>query len=113
MRAEYEKKMEAEQDQTKYWRKKYDEVFEKMEGYKTQLIVANQENLARVKATEQLQEEYNELEENFDELERVHKLWGEEIDRLRKVVIELQTNRYTTDEFISMLLKNFMPSADK
>ena len=56
---------------------------------------------------------YNELEENFDELERVHKLWGEEIDRLRKVVTELQTNRFTTDEFISMLVKNFMPSSDK
>ena len=113
MRAEYEKKMEAEQDQTKYWRKKYDEVFEKMEGYKTQLIVANQENLARAKATEQLREEYNELKENFDELERVHKLWGEEIDRLRRVVTELQTNRFTTDEFIGMIMKNFMPSADK
>ena len=110
MRAEYEKKMEAEQDQTKYWRKKYDEVSQKMEGYKTQLIVANQENLARAKAMEQLQEEYNELEENFDELERVHKLWGEEIDRLRKVVTELQTNRFTTDEFIGMIMKNFMPS---
>ena len=110
MRAEYEKKMEAEQDQTKYWRKKYDEVSQKMEGYKTQLIVANQENLARAKAMEQLQEEYNELEANFDELERVHKLWGEEIDRLRKVVTELQTNRFTTDEFIGMIMKNFMPS---
>ena len=110
MRAEYEKKMEAEQDQTKYWRKKHDEVLQKMEGYKTQLIVANQENLARAKAMEQLQDEYNELEENFDELERVHKLWGEEIDRLRKVVTELQTNRFTTDEFIGMIMKNFMPS---
>lgn len=113
MRSEYEKKMEAEQDQTKYWRKKYDEVSQKMEGYKTQLIVANQENLARAKAMEQLREEHDELEENFDELERVHKLWGEEIDRLRKVVTELQTNRFTTDEFIGMLMKNFVPSADK
>lgn len=113
MRAEYEKKMEAEQDQTKYWRKKHDEVLQKMEGYKTQLIVSNNENLARAKAMEQMQEEYNELEANFDELERVHKLWGEEIDRLRKTIIDLQTNRFTTDEFIGMLMKNFMPSADK
>ena len=113
MRTEYEKKLEAEQDQTKHWRKKYDEVFQKMEGYKTQLIVANQENLTRAKVMEQMQEEYNELEENFDELERVHKLWGEEIDRLRKVVTELQTNRFTTDEFINMIMKNFVPSADK
>ena len=113
MRAEYEKKLEAEQDQTKHWRKKYDEVFQKMEGYKTQLIVANQENLTRAKVMEQMQEEYNELEANFDELERVHKLWGEEIDRLRKVVTELQTNRFTTDEFINMIMKNFVPSTDK
>lgn len=78
MRAEYEKKLEAEQDQTKHWRKKYDD-----------------------------------LKENYDELIQLHREWGEEIDRLRKVVIELQTNRFTTDEFIGMLVKNFMPSADK
>jgi DNA repair exonuclease SbcCD ATPase subunit len=113
MRAEYEKKMETEQDQTKYWCKKHDEVLQKMEDYKTQLIVANKENLARAKAMEQMQEEHNELEANFDELERVHKLWGEEIDRLRKVVTELQSTRFTTDEFIGMIMKNFMPSADK
>ena len=85
MRAEYEKKLETEQDQTKYWREKY----------------------------QQLLETHDELEENFDELERVHKLWGEEIDRLRKTIIDLQTNRFTTDEFIGMIMKNFMPSADK
>lgn len=62
---------------------------------------------------EQLQEEHNELEENFDELERVHKLWGEEIDRLRRTIVELQTNRFTADEFIGMIMKNFMPSDDK
>ena len=110
MRTEYEKKMETEQDQTKYWRKKHDEVLQKMEGYKTQLIVSNNENLARAKAMEQMQEEYNELEANFDELERVHKLWGEEIDRLRKVVTELQSTRFTRDEFINMIMKNFVPS---
>ena len=113
MRAEYEKKLETGQDQTKHWRKKHDEVLQKMEGYKIQLIIANEENLARAEVMEQMQEEHNELEENFNELERVHKLWGEEIDRLRKVVIDLQTNRFTTDEFIGMLVKNFMPSADK
>ena len=78
MRAEYEKKLEAEQDQTKHWHKKYDN-----------------------------------LKENYDELIQLHREWGEEIDRLRKVVIDLQTNRFTTDEFIGMLVKNFMPSADE
>ena len=114
MRAEYEKKMETEQDQTKYWRKKHDEVLQKMEGYKTQLIVSNNENLARAKAMEQLQEEHNELEENFNELERVHKLWGEEIDRLRRVVTELQTNRFTMGEIQNMIrkyLESFEPSS--
>lgn len=114
MRAEYEKKMETEQDQTKYWRKKHDEVLQKMECYKTQLIVSNNENLARAKAMEQMQEEYNELEANFDELEQVHKLWGEEIDRLRKVVTELQTNRFTMGEIQNMIrkyLESFEPSS--
>ena len=78
MRAEYEKKLETEQDQTKHWHKKYDD-----------------------------------LKENYDELVQLHREWGEEIDRLRKVVIDLQTNRFTTDEFIGMLVKNFMPSTDK
>lgn len=82
---EYEQKLEAELNKTTHWYNKY----------------------------QQLSEEYNELEANFDELERVHKLWGEEIDRLRKVVTELQTNRFTSEEFIGMIMKNFVPSADK
>jgi chromosome segregation ATPase len=85
LRTEYEQKLEVELDKTTHWYTKY----------------------------QQLSEEYNELEANFDELERVHKLWGEEIDRLRRVVTELQTNRFTTDEFIGMIMKNFVPSADK
>lgn len=85
MRAEYEKKIEAEQNLTKYWRKKYDEIME----------------------------EHNELEADYDALVQTKREYGEEIDRLRKVVTELQTNRFTTDEFIGMIMKNFMPSADK
>ena len=61
MRAEYEKKLEAEQDQTKHWRKKHDEVTE----------------------------EYNELEADYDVLSQAQQEYGEEIDRLRKAVIEL------------------------
>ena len=82
MRAEYEKKLETEQGQTKYWRKKHDEVME----------------------------EYIELETDYDALAQTKREYGEEIDRLRKVVTELQTNRFTTDEFIGMIMKNFMPS---
>lgn len=62
MRAEYEKKLEAEQDQTKHWRKKYEE----------------------------LMEEHNELEADYDALVQTKREYGEEIDRLRRVVTELQ-----------------------
>ena len=85
LRTEYEQKLETELDKTTHWYKKY----------------------------QQLSEEYNELEANFDELEQVHKLWGEEIDRLRRTIVELQTNRFTADEFIGMIMKNFVPSTDK
>ena len=79
LRTEYEQKLETELDKTTHWYKKY----------------------------QQLSEKYNELEANFNELERVHKLWGEEIDRLRKVVTELQTNRSLTNEIHEMLYKYF------
>jgi chromosome segregation ATPase len=82
MRAEYEKKLEAEQDQTKHWRKKYDN-----------------------------------LKENYDELVQLHREWDEEIDRLRKTVTELQSNRSLTNEIHEMLYKYLTtvntPSADK
>ena len=58
-------------------------------------------------------EELSELEADYDALAQTKREYGEEIDRLRKVVIELQTNRFTTDEFIGMIMKHFMPSADK
>ena len=58
-------------------------------------------------------EELSELEADYDALAQTKREYGEEIDRLRKVVIELQTNRFTADEFIGMIMKNFMPSADK
>lgn len=60
-----------------------------------------------------LNDDIHELEETIDGLNEDKRTYGEEIDRLRKVVIELQTNRFTTDEFIGMIMKNFMPSADK
>ena len=56
----------------------------------------------------------DEIKANFDELERVHKLWGEEIDRLRRVVTELQTNRFTMGEIQNMIrkyLESFEPSS--
>lgn len=58
-------------------------------------------------------EELSELEADYNALVQTKREYGEEIDRLRRVVTELQTNRFTTDEFIGMIMKNFMPSADK
>lgn len=60
-----------------------------------------------------LNDDIHELEETIDGLNEDKRAYGEEIDRLRRVVTELQTNRFTTDEFIGMIMKNFVPSADK
>lgn len=58
-------------------------------------------------------EELSELEADYDALAQTKREYGEEIDRLRRTIVELQTNRFTADEFIGMIMKNFMPSADK
>jgi chromosome segregation ATPase len=85
---------------------KIDELRDKWEAEHNLHTVAN-------KRLEELQEEHNELEADYDALVQTKREYGEEIDRLRKVVTELQTNRFTYDEFIGMIMKNFMPSADK
>lgn len=75
------------------------------------------ENTEMMFYIDDLQEDHKELEANFSELEQVHKLWGEEIDRLRKMVTELQNNRSLTNEIHEMLYKYLTtvntPSADK
>jgi DNA repair exonuclease SbcCD ATPase subunit len=60
-----------------------------------------------------LNDDIRELEDTIDGLNEDKRAYGEEIDRLRKVVTNLQTNRFTTDEFIGMIMKNFVPSTDK
>jgi chromosome segregation ATPase len=60
-----------------------------------------------------LNNDIHELEETIDGLNDEKRAYSEEIDRLRKVVTNLQTNRFTTDEFIGMIMKNFVPSTDK
>ena len=61
LRTEYEQRLETELDKTTHWYKKY----------------------------QQLSEEYNELEADYDVLSQAQQEYGEEIDRLRKAVIEL------------------------
>ena len=59
-------------------------------------------------------EELSELEADYDALVQTKREYGEEIDRLRKVVTELQTNRFTMGEIKNMIckyLENHEPSS--
>ena len=59
-------------------------------------------------------EELSELEADYDALVQTKRKYGEEIDRLRKVVTELQTNRFTMGEIKNMIckyLENHEPSS--
>ena len=57
-----------------------------------------------------LENKVEELEADYDALVQTKREYGEEIDRLRKVVINLQSTRFTTDEFIHMIVRELMPS---
>jgi regulator of replication initiation timing len=57
-----------------------------------------------------LNNDIHELEETVDGLNDEKRAYGEEIDRLRKVVTNLQSTRFTTDEFIRMITRELMPS---
>ena len=59
-------------------------------------------------------EELSELEADYDALVQTKREYGEEIDRLRRVVTELQTNRFTMGEIKNMIckyLENHEPSS--
>ena len=61
-----------------------------------------------------LNNDIHELEETIDGLNEDKRAYGEEIDRLRKVVTELQTNRFTMGEIQNMIrkyLESFEPSS--
>ena len=57
-------------------------------------------------------EELSELEADYNALVQTKREYGEEIDRLRKVVTNLQSTRFTADEFIRMIVRELMPSTD-
>lgn len=61
----------------------------------------------------ELQTEHQELGEDYDALVKTKCEYAEEIDRLRKVVINLQTNRFTYEEVIKMIMKQVVPSTDQ
>lgn len=57
-----------------------------------------------------LNDDIRELEETIDGLNEDKREYAEEIDRLRKVVTNFQSTRFTTDEFIRMITRELMPS---
>ena len=61
----------------------------------------------------ELQIEHQELGEDYDALVKTKCDYAEEIDRLRKVVINLQTNRFTYEEVIKMIMNHIVPSTDQ
>ena len=66
-------------------------------------------NLA-VKDNTELMTENAELRENLDAATNIRVEYAQEIDRLRKVVTNLQSTRFTTDEFLRMIARELMPS---
>lgn len=63
-----------------------------------------------VNGNAELIEENVELRENLDAATNIRVEYAQEIDRLRKVVTNLQSTRFTTDEFIRMITRELMPS---
>lgn len=65
----------------------------------------------------ELEDEYNDLDLDYKELQKTKNDYGEEIGRLRKVVTDLQTHRFTLDEIFRMLGVTLAemqdPSSDK
>lgn len=70
-------------------------------------------------ALAELRQEHAELGEDYDALVQTKRDYGEEIDRLRKVVTDLQTNRFTLEEIFVKILgftencERIVPSTDQ
>lgn len=60
-----------------------------------------------------VQADYNELSDDYSDVQRINRDYAQEIDRLRKVVVDLQTHRFTVSEIQNMIckyLEGFEPS---
>lgn len=60
------------------------------------------------------QADYNELSDSYSDVQTINRDYAQEIDRLRKLVTELQTHRFTLNEVQNMIckyLEGFEPSA--
>ena len=61
-----------------------------------------------------VQADYNELSDSYSDVQTINRDYAQEIDQLRKVVIEQQSNRFTIGEIQNMIckyLEGFEPSA--
>ena len=106
-------KWEAEHNLRVEAEKAYDQVASEAYDMHQKIINLTVDNTRLENKVEELMEEHNELEADYDALAQTKREYAEEIDRLRKMVTNLQSTRFTTDEFIRMIAREFMPSTGK
>ena len=134
-RKEYEEEIHAQHVEKREWMQKYEELKAQKEAddkkceetcaacnerYEDVLTERNHlrkeverltyERNTAVNGNAELIEENVELRENLDAATNIRVEYAQEIDRLRKVVTNLQSTRFTTDEFLRMIARELMPS---
>lgn len=110
LRAEAEKERDMYRSAAESWHAEHDKVVAFADKRKEKLDEA-------MRTITCLNNDIHELEKTLDGINEEKRMFGEEIDRLRRVVTELQTNRSLTNEIHEMLYKYLttvnIPSADK
>lgn len=134
-RKDYEEEIHAQHVEKREWMQKYEELKAQKEAddkkceetcaacnerYEDVLAERNHlrgeverltyERNTAVNGNAELIEENVELRENLDAATNIRIEYAQEIDRLRKVVTNLQSTRFTTDEFLRMIARELMPS---
>lgn len=110
---ELQDKWEAEHNLRAEAEKAYDKVASEAYDMHQQITNLTIDNTRLENRMNELMKEHNELEADYDALAQTKREYAEEIDRLRKVVTNLQSTRFTIDEFIRMIAREFMPSTGK
>lgn len=87
-----------------------DELEKQLEWVRGEVKRLTYERNTAVNGNAELIEENVELRENLDAATNIRIEYAQEIDRLRKVVTNLQSTRFTTDEFLRMIARELMPS---
>lgn len=94
------------------WKETADELAERCACYKQERDMSRRE-------ADELRTALDDLTVDYDALMQTKRDYGEEIDRLRKVVTDLQTNRFTLDEIFSKIMvftenyERIVPSTDQ